>query len=32
MSELEYPQDLRYTAEHEWVRAGDDGTLRSAST
>ena len=25
MSELEYPQDLRYTAEHEWVRVGSDG-------
>jgi glycine cleavage system H protein len=23
MSELEYPQDLRYTAEHEWVRVSD---------
>ena len=21
MSELEYPQDLRYTPEHEWVRS-----------
>ena len=32
MSELEYPQDLRYTAEHEWVRAGGDGTLRIGIT
>ena len=32
MSELEYPQDLRYTAEHEWVRAGDDGTVRIGIT
>ena len=22
MSSLDYPEDLRYTAEHEWVRAG----------
>ncbi len=22
-----YPEELRYTAEHEWVRATDDGTL-----
>ena len=32
MSELEYPQDLRYTAEHEWVRCGDDGTVRIGIT
>ena len=32
MSELEYPQDLRYTAEHEWVRTGDDGTVRIGIT
>ena len=32
MSELEYPEDLRYTAEHEWVRAGDDGTVRIGIT
>ena len=24
MSELEYPEDLRYTAEHEWVRVSGD--------
>ena len=32
MSELEYPQDLRYTAEHEWVRSADDGTVRIGIT
>src|SRR5664279_565324 len=32
MSELEYPQDLRYTAEHEWVRAGSDGVARVGIT
>ncbi len=32
MSELEYPEDLRYTAEHEWVRVSDDGTLRVGIT
>lgn len=32
MSELEFPQDLRYTPEHEWVRAGDDGTVRVGIT
>jgi glycine cleavage system H protein len=32
MSQLEYPQDLRYTPEHEWVRPGDDGTLRIGIT
>jgi glycine cleavage system H protein len=32
MSELEYPQELRYTAEHEWVRSGDDGTVRIGIT
>jgi glycine cleavage system H protein len=32
MSQLEYPQDLRYTPEHEWVRSGDDGTLRIGIT
>lgn len=27
MPAFEYPEDLRYTAEHEWVRAsGGDGT------
>ena len=32
MSELEYPQDLRYTAEHEWVRVGPDGVARVGIT
>ena len=32
MSQLEYPEDLRYTAEHEWVRAGDDGVVRIGIT
>lgn len=32
MSELEYPQDLRYTAEHEWVRSAADGTVRIGIT
>jgi glycine cleavage system H protein len=32
MSELEYPQDLRYTAEHEWVRVGPEGVARVGIT
>ena len=32
MSELEYPQDLLYTPEHEWVRAGSDGVVRVGIT
>jgi glycine cleavage system H protein len=32
MSELEYPQDLRYTPEHEWVRAGSGGVVRIGIT
>jgi glycine cleavage system H protein len=32
MSELEYPQDLRYTAEHEWVRLGSDDVARVGIT
>jgi len=32
MSELEYPQDLRYTAEHEWMRVGSDGVARVGIT
>ena len=31
MSELEYPAGLRYTAEHEWVRADGD-TVRVGIT
>lgn len=27
MSDLEYPADLRYTAEHEWVRPTEEGTF-----
>jgi len=29
-----YPEDLKYTSEHEWVRAGDgdDGTVRVGIT
>jgi len=32
MSELEYPQDLHYTSEHEWVRTGTDGVFRIGIT
>jgi len=32
MSDLEYPQDLRYTPEHEWVRSGADGVVRVGIT
>ena len=32
MSELEYPQNLRYTAEHEWVCVGSDGVARVGVT
>lgn len=32
MSDLEYPSDLRYTAEHEWVRSDDGGTVRIGIT
>jgi glycine cleavage system H protein len=27
-----YPDDLLYTQEHEWVRAGDDGVVRIGIT
>ena len=27
-----YPEDLRYTAEHEWVRTGADGNVRIGIT
>lgn len=27
MSDFEYPDDLRYTAEHEWVRAQPSGDV-----
>jgi glycine cleavage system H protein len=26
------PDDLKYTAEHEWVRAGEEGTVRVGIT
>lgn len=32
MSELEYPEDLRYTRDHEWVRSNDDGVVRVGIT
>lgn len=32
MSELDYPEDLRYTPEHEWVRVLDDGAVRVGIT
>lgn len=32
MSNLEYPPELRYTAEHEWVRHDADGVLRVGIT
>ncbi len=32
MSDLEYPSELRYTAEHEWVRATEDGAVRIGIT
>jgi len=32
MSDLEYPSDLRYTSDHEWVRVGDDGMVRIGIT
>ncbi|MEU8221926.1 glycine cleavage system protein GcvH [Kribbella sp. NPDC048915] len=27
-----YPEDLKYTAEHEWVKAGEDGPVRVGIT
>lgn len=32
MSDLEYPADLRYTPEHEWVKDAGDGVLRVGIT
>jgi glycine cleavage system H protein len=32
MSDLEYPSDRRYTAEHEWVRSSEDGSVRIGIT
>ncbi len=28
MSDLEYPADLRYTSDHEWVKDQGDGVVR----
>ena len=32
MSDLEYPETLRYTADHEWVDELDGGTVRIGIT
>jgi glycine cleavage system H protein len=32
MSDLEYPENLRYTADHEWVDELDGGTVRIGIT
>ena len=32
MSELQYPDDLRYTSDHEWVKDLGDGTVRVGIT
>ena len=32
MSSLDYPDDLHYTAEHEWVRSADGGVVRIGIT
>ena len=32
MSELSYPEDLRYTSDHEWVAVASDGTARVGIT
>jgi glycine cleavage system H protein len=32
MSELEYPDDLRYSADHEWVKELGDGVVRIGIT
>lgn len=32
MSDLEYPADLRYTTDHEWVKAQGDGVVRVGIT
>ncbi len=29
---MEFPDDLRYTREHEWARLGDDGTVTMGIT
>ena len=32
MSELQYPEDLRYTSDHEWVKDQGDGVVRVGIT
>jgi glycine cleavage system H protein len=32
MSDLEYPDDLRYSTDHEWVREQGDGVVRVGIT
>lgn len=32
MSELEYPEDLRYTSDHEWLRDQGEGVVRVGIT
>lgn len=32
MSDLDYPTDLRYTSDHEWIREGDDDVVRIGIT
>ena len=32
MSDLEYPADLRYTSDHEWVKEQGDGVVRVGIT
>jgi glycine cleavage system H protein len=32
VSDFDYPEDLRYTAEHEWIRSVGDGRVRVGIT
>ncbi|EWT00094.1 hypothetical protein N865_18245 [Intrasporangium oryzae NRRL B-24470] len=32
MSDLDYPADLRYTSDHEWVRVGEGDVVRIGIT
>ncbi|MEO7448954.1 MAG: glycine cleavage system protein GcvH [Humibacillus sp.] len=32
MSDLDYPADLRYTSDHEWVHLREDGVVRIGIT
>ncbi|MBW8173288.1 glycine cleavage system protein GcvH [Ornithinimicrobium sp. Arc0846-15] len=32
MSEFDYPNDLRYTSDHEWIASKGDGTVRIGIT